>query len=156
MASGRPSTTHSCPGKCGRQVRRTLFACPACWGLLPAELQDPIVDNHLLNRVAHLAAMSAACDWYRANHSGPGPAPVEERCLHEMLPGQCAFCLGKKGPEEESLDLRARLLASGWFAAQYASRCDTCDTPFPVGTAIRMANRGWRAECCAEEGGLSG
>lgn len=157
MASGRPSTTHSCPGKCGRQVRRTLFACSACWGRLPQDLQDSIVDNHLLNRVAHLAAMSAACDWYRQHPAVQPPAPVEERCLHEMLPGQCAFCLDRKGPEEELLELRAELLASGdWFAAQYKGRCDGCSTPFPAGAAIRMADRGWQAECCAEEGGAHG
>lgn len=76
----------------------------------------------------------------------------EERCKHELLPGQCAFCLGQSSPEEESLDLRARLLASGdWFAAQYRGRCDRCSTPFEAGAAIRMADRGWRAECCAEE-----
>lgn len=149
MARGRPSTTHACPGKCGRQVPRTLFACRACWGWLPDELQQPITDNHLVDPPAHLAAMSEACDWYRANASGP--AQVEERCLHEMLPGQCAFCLGKKGPKEEALALRAELLDSGeWFAAQYKGRCDGCSTPFPVGAAIRMAARGWRAECCAE------
>jgi hypothetical protein len=97
--------------------------------------------------------MTVACDWFRG-HSPAKPAEAaEERCVHEMLPGQCAFCLGKSSPEEESLALRARLLASGWFAAQYRGVCDRCGTPFEQGAAIRMADRGWRAECCAEDGG---
>lgn len=127
---------------------RNLFACGLCWRRLPAGLQQPITDNHRRDAGAHLDAMAAACDWYRNQH---GASAGEERCLHEMLPGQCAVCLGKSSPEEESLELRARLLASGWFAAQYRGVCDRCGTPFEQGAAIRMADRGWRAECCAEE-----
>lgn len=150
MVDGRPST-HACPGGCGRQVPRNRFACGGCWRRLPAALKHSITDNYRRDAGAHLAAMSAACDWYRRHREA---SASEERCLHELLPGQCAFCLGKQGPEEESLELRARLLDSGdWFAAQYKGRCDGCSTPFPVGAAIQMAAWGWRAECCAEEGG---
>lgn len=80
-----------------------------------------------------------------------------ERCERtELLVDQCA-CRDHRGgvdPAQEQLRLRARLLDSGdWFAAQYKGRCDGCSTPFPVGAAIQMAAWGWRAECCAEEGG---
>lgn len=155
VARGRPSTTHSCPGKCGRQVPNALFACSACWGRLPHELQAPITDNHLVNPPAHLAAMTAACDWYRTNRL---PAPVEERCeLTELLINQCGCPRHRGGVDvdEQQLQLRAALLAKpGWFAARYAGSCDCCGERFVPGTAIRMdLRRGWRAECCAEEGG---
>jgi hypothetical protein len=153
VASGRPSTTHPCPGKCGQNVQRTLFACSTCWARLPRQLRENITDNILVNPPAHLRAMSAACDWYRTNRL---PPQGEERCeLTELLIDQCA-CREHRGGadvDEETLRLRARLLAKpNWFAAKYAGACDCCGERFPVGAAIRMdLHRGWRAECCAEE-----
>lgn len=82
---------------------------------------------------------------------GSGRPVEEERCKHEMLPGQCSICKGLPEPEELVLEARAELLASGgWYAARYAGRCDGCGRSFPKGAAIQMAGRGWRAECCAE------
>lgn len=155
MASRRLTSTHPCPGKCARQVPRTYFACPACWGRLPYPLQEPITASFGVDQGAHLAAMAAACDWFRQN---PRPMPIEERCeLTDLLIDQCA-CPEHRGgsaPDEQQLQLRARLLAKpGWFAARYAGSCDCCGERFLVGTAIRMdLHRGWRAECCAQEGG---
>lgn len=152
VASRRPASTHACPGKCGRQVQRTSFACPACWKRLPGEIQDLITNNYIVNPAAHLAAMTAACDWYRGN---PRPMLIEERCERtELLVDQCA-CPEHRGgavPDEQQAQLRARLLAKPhWFAARYAGTCDCCGERFLVGTAIRMdLQRGWRAECCAE------
>jgi hypothetical protein len=155
VASGRPrSATHFCPGKCSRTVSNTLFACSSCWGRLPHELQAPITENYQRDAAAHMAAMAAACDWYRQNP----PAPVvEERCERtELLVDQCA-CPAHRGgsdPDHETLRIRALLLAKpNWFAARYAGSCDCCGERFQEGTAIRMdLHRGWRAECCAEEG----
>jgi hypothetical protein len=134
-------------------VQRALFACSACWGRLPRELQEPITHNHLLNPAAHLAAMAAACDWYRTNSLVP---VAEERCERtELLVGQCA-CPDHRGGadlDQETLEIRAGLLAKpNWFAARYAGSCDCCGSRFSMGAAIRMdLQRGWRAECCAEE-----
>lgn len=153
MAKGRPSTTHACPGKCGRQVSNSMFACPRCWDRLPAELQKLITDNYRRNPAAHLAAMAAACDWYRGNRPGPS---VEERCERtELLVDQCACPVHRGGADldEQEAQLRVRLLAKpGWFPARFAGSCSGCGDRFPEGAAIRLdRQRGWRAECCAEE-----
>jgi hypothetical protein len=141
-------------------VRRTLFACRSCWCRLPRELREPITDSHLLNRAAHLAAMAAACDWYRA-HPLSTDAPTEsavgsERCeLTELLVDQCAHCVGTGGIERELLEQRARLLASPrWVPARYPGDCDVCGDRFEAGAAIRKSGHGWRAECCAGAGGV--
>lgn len=157
VANRRPCSSHRCPG-CARQVENSRFACPACWGRLPRELREPITDNYLVNPGAHLEAMTAACNWYQANR----PAmPDEERCeTTELLVDQCG-CREHRGgadPDEETRRLRARLLAQpGWLAARWGGTCGCCGEGFPAGTAIHAdTQRGWRAECCASDGGDRG
>lgn len=82
----------------------------------------------------------------------------DDRCKHEMLPGQCAPCRGLVSAEEqadtETLETRRRLIAlPGWFAANYPGNCG-CGQRFPVGAAIRYSDNPdtkYRAECCGEE-----
>lgn len=65
-------TTHSCPGGCGAAVARNKFADPACWSRLPRELQTPITSAYRRGDFhAHVDAMMAARQWYRAN-----PLPI--------------------------------------------------------------------------------
>lgn len=65
---------HLCPGKCRRMVPHRLFACRGCWGRLPREFQQPILDA-TRGTNAHLMAMRAACDWYREQEpEQPTPA----------------------------------------------------------------------------------
>lgn len=134
------------------------FACATCWGRLPAELQKAITTNFEVDFAAHFAAMTAAADWYRTNRPADQP---EARCeLTELLVDQCG-CREHRGgadPDEETRRLRARLLAlPGWLAARWGGTCSCCGDAFAAGTAIRAGSQGgWRAECCAEEGGSRG
>lgn len=161
MTNGRPSTTHPCPGNCGRRVRRTLFACRTCWRDLPSDLREAVVASHRVAPAAHLTAMGMACDWYRTNplpssqSTQPAPAAQEERCeLTDLLAAQCARCKGVGGLERELLAQRARLLAARrQVAAKWRGECDVRGEGFEVGAAIRRRGTGWRAECCAEEDG---
>jgi hypothetical protein len=56
---------HDCPGGCGSQVPRHLFACKPCWWRLPADLRRPITATHGVDVRAHRAAMADAMRWYR-------------------------------------------------------------------------------------------
>ncbi len=60
------ATTHSCPGGCGRIVPNRLFACRQCWGILPRDLQRPIVATARLSLLtqARAAAVSDAKRFY--------------------------------------------------------------------------------------------
>jgi hypothetical protein len=98
-------------------------------------------------------------------------AAAEERCeLTELVVNQCGCRVHRGGqtPQEEvdteQRRARARLLGRlgvpGWFAAQYAGTCSTCDQRFLVGAAIRLRGKfdrpalndsNWIAECCVEE-----
>lgn len=153
MPNGRPrAATHFCPGKCGRTVQNTLFACPGCWSRLPHELQTAITDNFLVNPAAHFEAMRAASAWYLANRR---VAQIEERCeLTELLIDQCG-CREHRGgrdPDEQLVQERALLLAKpGWVPARFEGSCGCCGEGFPEGAAIHaISTGGWRAECCAE------
>lgn len=97
-------------------------------------------------------------------------APEEPCELTELLPSQCG-CRHHRGGQtpQEEVDVerrrvRARLLGRlgvpGWFAAQYAGTCSTCDERFEVDDAIRLRGRfdkpalndsNWIAQCCFEE-----
>lgn len=62
------STSHDCPGGCGRRVRRKFFACRSCWLRLPGRLRLGINQTyHQQATTAHSVAMQNAADWYRAN-----------------------------------------------------------------------------------------
>lgn len=58
--------THTCPGGCGRQVVRNLFACTPCWHRLPQEQRTLILTTRRANDYAgHSRAMVDAMHWYR-------------------------------------------------------------------------------------------
>lgn len=59
--------THACPGGCGAQVPRHLFACRDDWYRLPADLRRPITANYRRDLVNHRKAMADAHRWYREN-----------------------------------------------------------------------------------------
>lgn len=59
--------THTCPGRCEREVANHMFACPPCWSRLPRDLRQPINDNYLRDPRAHMLAMADAQRWYREN-----------------------------------------------------------------------------------------
>jgi hypothetical protein len=57
--------THSCPGGCGEQVRRSHFACPPCWDRLPLDLRRPIIRAYWAGQhEEHSRAMVIAMRWY--------------------------------------------------------------------------------------------
>lgn len=58
------SSTHGCPGGCGRQVPRHLYACKACWGRLPYDMQKAIRATNGRDLAAHGQAMAAARQWF--------------------------------------------------------------------------------------------
>lgn len=65
-----PEPTHACPGRCGAQVPYAQLACKPCWGRLPKPLKDDINAAYRQRRsdpLAHLRAVGAAGNWYRAN-----------------------------------------------------------------------------------------
>ena len=80
---------------------------------------------------------------------------ADERCIHELLPGQCAPCRGLKSPEDEAAEARTRLLASGrgWRTAQWPGACAACGSPFYPPQVIRFERTDnpfaeYRADCC--------
>lgn len=75
----------------------------------------------------------------------------EGRCKHDMLPGQCADCLGHTSIEDQALTERADLLhLPGWFPAKFGGTCRRCGEPFTPDTPIRRQadSQGYIAECC--------
>lgn len=90
----------------------------------------------------------------------------DERCIHDMLPGQCGDCRGLKSVEEhaavDTQALRQRLLSGAggrhWREAKFPGRCAGCSEWFQVGAAIRCStsSSGWVAECCAKGDNDSG
>ncbi len=82
----------------------------------------------------------------------------DDRCKHDLLPGQCGPCRGLTSVEEqadaETLETRRQLLAlPRWFAANHPGGCN-CGRRFPAGAAIRFddnSDTNYRAECCGEE-----
>lgn len=79
------------------------------------------------------------------------------RCDYSDLPvNQCAHCLGHQNPEQQAAADRTELLTRPcWIPAQYPGTCATCGEHFEPGTPIIGSPAGgWRAECCAEQGGL--
>jgi hypothetical protein len=57
--------SHSCPGRCGAQVQRHLFACRACWRRLPTQYRTPIVTTHWASDdIGHSRAMVDAMHWF--------------------------------------------------------------------------------------------
>lgn len=63
--------THACPGRCGKSIRSHLFACPACWSLLPHPMRRAITMAHNAREVeAHRVALLDALDWYREQREG--------------------------------------------------------------------------------------
>lgn len=59
-----PQDTHSCPGRCGRQVPNRLFACGPHWYRLPRDMQRGITGNRR-GTDAHWQAIADAMDWHR-------------------------------------------------------------------------------------------
>lgn len=77
---------------------------------------------------------------------------ADTRCLHDMLPGQCADCLGHTSIEDQALAEREQLLHDpDWFPAKFGGTCRRCGEPFAPNTAIRRqgTDEGYIAECCA-------
>ena len=72
-----PTTTHSCPGHCGRRVAHARYACLQCWYRLPGELRNGIVDTMGLNVLEprRRVALGAAGEWYR-EHPPSSEAPL--------------------------------------------------------------------------------
>jgi hypothetical protein len=60
--------THDCPGGCGNQVARNLFACRACWSRLPQDFRTPILTSRWAgDHASHSRAMVDAMGWYRVD-----------------------------------------------------------------------------------------
>lgn len=60
--------THDCPGGCGNQVVRNMFACAACWRRLPQDFRTPILTSRWANdHAGHSRAMVEAMTWYRVD-----------------------------------------------------------------------------------------
>jgi len=63
--------------------------------------------------------------------------PQDERCKHEMLPGQCAEC----GPAAKPVLITLEL--GPWFAARYTSgQCSQCGKKIYEGHEIRADGEG--------------
>ena len=60
------STTHDCPGGCGKQVKNYLYSCAACWLPLPPRLKEKILETAKLGLMhpARMAALSLAESFY--------------------------------------------------------------------------------------------
>lgn len=60
-------TTHTCPGRCGRQVPPAFYACRTCWFRLPSELRSAIIATQHLNSIhpKRLRALNDAGQWLR-------------------------------------------------------------------------------------------
>ena len=67
--------THTCPGGCDRRVPRHHFACPDCWGRLPADLQCAIAASYMRDPATHVEALLDACSWY-GDHPLATPVPA--------------------------------------------------------------------------------
>jgi hypothetical protein len=61
--------THDCPGGCGNQVVRNMFACRACWDRLPQDdYRTPILTSRWAGDwEAHSRALTNAMQWYRVD-----------------------------------------------------------------------------------------
>lgn len=71
MTAPAPSTTHACPGACGRQVGHKRYACRTCWYRLPFDLRNTITGSYRAgDRLGHRSAMRAAHEWYKAHRPG--------------------------------------------------------------------------------------
>lgn len=64
------TTTHKCPGGCGRAVAADRFACPICRGRLPWALQQPILAAYRRDPAAYAEATASARKWYRDHPRG--------------------------------------------------------------------------------------
>ncbi len=71
------------------------------------------------------------------------------RCeLTDLLPSNCAHCLGTVPDHEHPIRTSLLLSLSGWVCADRTGRCVACGDVFPVGAAIVEVTGGWRADCC--------
>lgn len=65
------NTTHDCPACRMPGVPRSRLACPADWYRLPGPLRDAVWRGYRArprdNGESHMAALTAALAWYRAN-----------------------------------------------------------------------------------------
>jgi hypothetical protein len=64
------------------------------------------------------------------------------RCVHELLPGQCAYCR----PPAEHPGRRHRERPSRPFPAGYRDECDECGGEIEAGDMIVM----WEGSACHE------
>jgi hypothetical protein len=70
---------------------------------------------------------------------------MEQRCLHEMLPGQCAIC--SRHPDDQLYDTKAQLdpthdghhVVVARSEATWPFRCSGCGTSVRVGDAIILS-----------------
>lgn len=79
---------------------------------------------------------------------------ADERCVHDMLPGMCAICLGHKLPEHDdgmnsSREWDEPLVGT---AAKYGGFCRRCENIIEVGEDIvvdsQLRNR-WIHRSCS-------
>jgi hypothetical protein len=90
----------------------------------------------------------------------------EDRCDHEMLPGQCGHSrcrnspqragLKTRTPDEEAAEIRQAMSGMpGWILAQYPGQCIGCGERFAVGDPITLVRdrtgTRWQATCCATD-----
>jgi hypothetical protein len=68
---GRPAANlHPCPGQCGYNIPRGLFACRDDWRRLPLAIRDRITfgySNRGADPATHRRAMAEGVAWFRRN-----------------------------------------------------------------------------------------
>lgn len=71
------------------------------------------------------------------------PDSMHQDCIHDLPPGQCAFCSGRGTKPAENLRY------GPWFLASYPGRCDGCDDEIVPGERIRSDGEGgWLCDGC--------
>lgn len=71
------TTTHICPGGCGRTIPELIFACSFDWRRLPLMVRHDINQtwaNFLVSPAAYLTAVDRGRAWFAANPRGVAAA----------------------------------------------------------------------------------
>jgi hypothetical protein len=94
--------------------------------------------------------VSDALDAPEDNPDGIHPS-LDERCIHDLVVGQCAHC--RPRPIPDPFEEPASRRYGPWFAAAYGGTCAECGDRFDAGEAIRAIGDGeYIGECCGEPG----
>lgn len=70
MSRRQPVPRHPCPGGCGFNIPRGLYACRPCWQRLPLAVRDRVTfgyANRGTNATEHRRAMAEAAAWFARN-----------------------------------------------------------------------------------------